>query len=293
LSPFHAAAAQAPRGERFALVADLQRTSVLEFWREQNDPERERIVARIAAARPSFVVLVGDLVFHGASEAQWAAFDRLTEPLAQVPCYGVLGNHEFWGLGDHLGRFFQRFPHQHPQRWSVLRRGPLWLVLLDSNPGSLSAAQWAEQQRWFREALAEADREPSVRGVLVLVHHPPWTNSVVAGDDMAVQRAFLPWFLTAKKTLAMVSGHAHTYERFQVGGRTLLVCGGGGGPRHRLLQGARRRHPGDHFQGPSLRDFHFLLGEVTAEGVVFRVEGLPKGASAFYTMETVRLPWLQ
>ncbi|MBI5517700.1 MAG: metallophosphoesterase [Deltaproteobacteria bacterium] len=278
-------------GERFALVADLQRTSWLEFWREQNDPERAQIVAAIARERPAFVVMVGDLVFDGSSAAEWEAFDRLCEPLREIPCYGALGNHEFWSLGDHLGRFFARYPHQRPHRWSALKRGPLWVVLLDSNPGAMTKALWEAQEQWFRQTLADADGAPSVRGVLVLVHHPPFTNSAVTGDSRAVQRAFLPAFFGARKTLAMVSGHAHTLERFERQGRAFLVCGGGGGPRHRLLQGVRRRHPDDLVKGPALRDFHYVLGAVTDEGLTLRVLGLPKGATAFYPLDAASLPW--
>jgi hypothetical protein len=288
---FLPATEEALPGERFALVADLQRTSWLEFWREQTDPERQRIIAEIARERPAFVVLVGDLVFDGSSAAEWGAFDRLCEPLARIPCYGALGNHEFWSFGDHLGRFFARFPHQRPRRWSALRRGPLWLVLLDSNPGAMTKSLWEAQQRWFQETLAAADGDPSVRGVLVLVHHPPFTNSAVTGDSRAVQRAFLPAFFGCVKALAMVSGHAHTCERFERQGRAFLVCGGGGGPRHRLLQGARRRHPDDLVRAPPPRDFHYVLGEVTGEGLALRVLGLPKGGTVFSTLDAVRLRW--
>ena len=51
-------------GARFVLVGDTQRTSRFELWREQNDPERRRVMQAIAAQQPAFVVINGDLVFE-------------------------------------------------------------------------------------------------------------------------------------------------------------------------------------------------------------------------------------
>jgi dTDP-4-dehydrorhamnose reductase len=60
------------------VVGDLQRTApVLEAWREQNDPERTRVVHAIAETHPDLVAITGDCVFDGASDAQWRAFDAL------------------------------------------------------------------------------------------------------------------------------------------------------------------------------------------------------------------------
>ena len=84
-----------------AVVGDLQRTSLLEFWREQNDAERERIVAGIAAARPDLLVLLGDQVFHGGAEGHWARFDELVSPIrdADISTWPVPGNHEYRSAG--------------------------------------------------------------------------------------------------------------------------------------------------------------------------------------------------
>lgn len=272
---------------RFAVVGDLQRTSFIEFWREQNDPEREEVVRAIAAERPAFVAMTGDLVFSGASANEWAAFDALVTPIrdAGIPVVAALGNHEYWSGRAGEDSFFARFPHLARQSWYVVPWGPLRLVVVNSNTGDLWLRERIEQRRWYERTLAELDRDPAVRGVIVMGHHPPYTNSTVTGDEEHVQQDFVPAFVASKKTLAMMCGHVHSYERYQRHGKTFVVSGGGGGPRARLRTGARRRHDDDLFHGPALRDFNFLLMTIEADGIGAEVRGLPKGGHAWRTMD--------
>jgi 3',5'-cyclic AMP phosphodiesterase CpdA len=282
------------RSGRFAAVGDLQRTSRAEVWRESNDRERERLLRAIAAEAPDFVALLGDLVFRGSSAAEWSRFDALAAPLreARIPVLPVLGNHEYWFTrGPALANYFARFPHLEGHRWHTARYGPLAIVALDSNLRFLPPAVWEEQCLWFEAELARADASPSVRGVLILVHHPPYTNSTVTSDELHVQRAFVPAFEAARKTVAMLSGHVHSYERFLRRGKPYVVTGGGGGPRARLAAESRRRHADDFFGGPAIRDFHYLLGEVSDAGLDIEMKGMPKGGERFATMERFSLPW--
>jgi hypothetical protein len=87
---------------RVAVIADLQRTSYLEFWRESNDPERAALVQALAAARPDAVFVIGDLVFDGGSARHWADLDALMAPVrdAGIPVFAAFGNHEYWGGRD-------------------------------------------------------------------------------------------------------------------------------------------------------------------------------------------------
>jgi 3',5'-cyclic AMP phosphodiesterase CpdA len=282
------------RTGRFAAVGDLQRTSLAEVWRESNDQERDNVIRAIAGDRPDFVALLGDLVFRGSSAAEWARFDALAAPLrdARIPVVPILGNHEYWvSRRPALENFFARFPALSGRHWHAARYGALALVALDSNQRFLPAAAWEEQRSWFAGELARADADSEVRGTLVLVHHPPYTNSTVTGDERHVQRAFVPPFAAAEKSIAMLSGHVHSYERFARGGKTYVVAGGGGGPRVRLAAGARRRHADDLFDGPSVRHFHYLLGTVAAEGLAFEMKGMDKGGSAFEPLDRFLLPW--
>jgi hypothetical protein len=87
----------------------------------------------------------------------------------------------------------------------------------------------------------------------------------------------------------MMAGHVHSYERYVRRGKTFVVSGGGGGPRALLATGAKRRHLDDAFSGPPLRDFNFVLMSVEADAISAEVRGLPKGGSAFRTMDRFRL----
>jgi 3',5'-cyclic AMP phosphodiesterase CpdA len=279
---------------RFAVVGDLQRTSRAEFWKESNPEERHRLVAEIAARGPDFVVGLGDLVFHGSSRRDWNGFDALTAPLcaAAVPILPVLGNHEYWARrGPALRNAFARFPRLAASRWYAETYGSLRLLFLDSNESAVGAAAWRLEAGWLDAELARADAEEAVKGVVVFAHHPPYTNSTVTGDELHVRRAFVPPFAAAKKTIAMVCGHVHSYEHFVRGGKTFLVAGGGGGPRVRLARGAARRHADDVFDGPDVRHFHFLLCTPGASGLDVEVVGLEKGSNTFFPLARFALAW--
>jgi Icc-related predicted phosphoesterase len=252
------------------------------------------ILGEIARRRPALVVIAGDLVFDGSSPRHWNELDRLSEPLraSSIPVLAVPGNHDYWVAGPkNLTHYFARFPHLQEARWTMRRYAPVALVLLDSNEDQMTSAEWNDQRCWYEETLRALDLDPSVRGVVVVLHHPPYTNSTLTGDEAHVQRAFVPAFLRSDKTLCLISGHVHSYERFERDGKTFLVSGGGGGPRARLKTWGDRRHPDDLFQGPALRDFHFLELQVRDAGVHVRVVGLPKGKRAFYEMDSLDLPF--
>jgi 3',5'-cyclic AMP phosphodiesterase CpdA len=285
-----------PEGGRVAVVSDLQRTALVErlFLRwEQNDAERAGIIAALAEARPDALLLLGDHVFLGASSRAWAFFDRLVEPLraAGIELLPILGNHDCWSIGPRaLRHYVSRFPRLEGRRFYTTRLGPLGVVALDSNRLFMPSSQWDEQSHFYDETLARLDADPDVRGILVLVHHPPFTNGTVTGPSNLTQRAFVPAFLRSRKGILMLSGHVHAYEHFLREGRHFVVCGGGGGPRHRLRRKERQAFR-DLFDGPSIRDFHFLTLAPDDAGLDVRALGLPKGGARVSSMDHFRIDW--
>jgi Icc-related predicted phosphoesterase len=278
---------------RFAIIGDVQHTSKVEFWRKSNAWERVQLIQQITMEAPDFLAIVGDLVFCGSSAANWTAFDTLATPLndARVPVFPLLGNHDY-GIVRHaaLKHFFTRFPHLERCHWFSRTYGPLGLIFLDSNVRRLPMAQWRKQVRWYQQELQRFEQMPDIRGVLVLLHHPPYTNSILVSDDLTVQRAFVPPFMQARKTLAMVSGHVHSYERFTRTAKTFLVTGGGGA-RSKVYTDWRRRHLDDAFDGPSLRGFHFLLLTPLSTRLEIEMRGLQQRHGGFETLDFLAIPW--
>jgi Icc-related predicted phosphoesterase len=282
-----------PPDERFAVIGDLQSTMNIEAWRENNDPERRRLVERITDnPPPAFVVMAGDLVSWGGSADRWEEFDFNSRALREkkVPVLAVPGNHDYWGDRD-LRHYFAHFDGLKRQRWYDRRYGSLALVFLDSNAGELDPCVWDEQRKWYEERLDALEKDETVGAVLVFFHHAPFTNSSVVGDDANTLSTFVPPFLTKKKTLAMITGHAHGYERFEKHGKAFIVTAGGGGPRSPLLPPEERRHPDDMFHGPRLRHLHFVEFTITVNGLEANVIALPKGEIEVCRMETFTLAW--
>jgi len=284
-------------GARLVLVGDPQRTSALEFWRETNDTERGLIADRIARIRPDLLVFLGDLVFDASSACHWQQFDRTYAAVhdAGTPALTLLGNHEYWVRSDAgLPHVFRRFPHLGRRRWYTRTFGPLALVMLDTNFEVLPREVESEQVAWFEQTLKKLECDDDIRGVLVLGHHPPFTNSCLTGDEEHVQKAFVPAIAACPKVLAYVSGHVHAYERFEKHGKTFIVSGGAGGPRPRVRQGDARRHD-DLYTGPDAdapkRPFNYLTLLPREHGVDVRVTGLRKRGSEFFEMERYVLPW--
>jgi hypothetical protein len=217
------------------VVGDTQRTSWPErvlLWREQNEVARRALIEKMAREEhPAFVVHVGDLVTAGGDAEEWEYFDRLSSPLSvrHVRIEPALGNHDYWGCDAlALKQAARRFPQLEHRTFHSVRHRGLGLLLLDSN---LDGDAARAQTRWLDDELQAFERDPTIRGVLVFTHHPPFTNGRNRAGDRYVADELLPPFLHSTKAVAFVSGHVHGYERFTMNGKTYVVTGGGGGPR--------------------------------------------------------------
>jgi predicted MPP superfamily phosphohydrolase len=284
--------------KHFIVLGDTQKTSLWEkiVGRESNDAERELIINEIANSDPAFVIIVGDLVFDGSSETHWKDFDELIEPVASknIPVYPVLGNHDYWGSNSSaLKNFSERFEQFRTKHWYSQKFDSLGLIFLDSNIDELPASGWDEQKAWFGQKLDEFDKDSSITGVFIFLHHPPFTNSTVTSDELHIKKTFMPAYINSKKGLAMITGHAHGYERFFENGKTFIVSAGGGGPRVDLKDSPETRHKDKLINDPDTtaqRPFNFLVIERTGENVRIIVRGLLKNTNRFFDLEEFSLP---
>lgn len=273
----------APR--TIAIVGDTQRTGLLErglLGRRQNDEERETVLRAIAGERPDMLLMLGDQVVAG-DDSDWEYFDQIIAPVraAEIPTMALLGNHDYDGEDPRrsVANFCERFPHQRGKIHGLVRLGDLALVTLDSNFDRLSERDIERSTRRYQLTLDTLDADPSVRTVIVASHHPPYTNSDLSGGaDLArVEALFARPFHAARKTRLYLSGHVHSYERFEIGGKTFVVSGGGGGPRREVDNGPDRPYHNDVYRQGRLRPFHYLLAHIDADRITLEVKMLRRG----------------
>ncbi len=251
-------------GLRIAVIGDQQRTSRYEIWRERKGAHAE-VVRDMLAERPDALVLLGDMVFDGADDDDWAFFDRLMEPVAEarIPVYPIYGNHEYLRSSRAAQRNVrQRFP-TIIRTWYAVTLDSITFVMINTNHDRINDAMEREQRHWYDSTMQALEVDPSVRCVVVCGHHPPFTNSMNVSDNRHVQDNYVPAFLRHSKSQVWLSGHSHAYERFVVKGRRFIVAGGGGAPRHKLMADdeLRHAHVGPPRSRRTISPFHSLLVE--------------------------------
>lgn len=270
-------------------LGDMQRTSLVEsrvLRRHQHDREREMLVREIVAENPDLLLLLGDQVCYGENAACWRDFDAVIEPVADagIPVFALLGNHDYDGRTRKgaLRHFEERFPGQAEARAALLRFPPVAIITLDSNLDRLKRKEVVEQNLAYRALLTELDADPAIRGVIVASHHPPYSNGGYS-HRREIAPMFARPFLDARKTLLYLSGHVHSYQRFQGEGKAFVVSGGGGGPRHMVKPGLNRApFPDESPEKGGLRRFHYVVMTVGESGVlvetrVLEGEGMETG----------------
>lgn len=181
----------------------------------------ESAIERLNLLRPELVLSIGDLI-QGYSEdpaaidAEWNAFRALVQRL-HAPFFHVPGNHDYTNAAEaraweeRLGAPYYRFVY----------RGVLFLCL--NTYEEFQHRLPAKQVDW---ALAELEREPSVRWTLVFLHTPLWVGEPGKRDP--------GWERLEQALLARPSttfaGHTHTYLQTVRGTRrfiNLATTGGG------------------------------------------------------------------
>jgi len=305
----------------FAIVGDTQRTSFGEcaIGREVNDDETRSIIREISNTPAKFLVSLGDMVFDGGNEKHWQYFDWTIMPLREIkmPILPILGNHEYWGNRAAARNFVEeRFQNIRNRTWYSKQNGPLGMVFVNSNHKEMSKIMWEDQMNWLTSLMTEWDLNSGIKGILLFAHHPPYTNSIVVSSDTKIRNDIVKRFCETKKSLAMVTGHAHGYERFEnvdepiscsnqykfnssltnldIGGLRdqsvqFVVSGGGGGPRPNRL----REDYKDSYTGSSPRPFNFLLVVPSIDGIEIAVQGLRKNETRTHSLEEIYLKFIE
>jgi hypothetical protein len=202
---------------------------------------------------PAFYHNLGDCVYFNGESAFYTS--QFYEPYQNyhAAIFAVAGNHDgdtHVRPGDppdtesSLFGFMRNFcdtvsHHDSPYRATMTQPYVYWtldtpvatIIGLYSNvDGTLDARGTSEQQQWFQQQVANAAKD---KALIVAAHHPPYSLDTVHGGypeiEVALDRTISA---TGRIPSAVLSGHVHSYQRFQ---RTLgdkkvpyIVAGAGG-----------------------------------------------------------------
>lgn len=281
----------------FAIASDTQETLGIEIFllrRETNQEDSKVLIEDLAKQPIAFLAMLGDFTGWGSSPSRWSYFDQLMSPLsgAGISVVGTLGNHEYFGNNKRaLKNAYARFPQLAKKHWYERKHGQVALLLLDTNDSEYSKKEWNDQMSWVQTRLKELDADPTVKGVLVMAHHPPYTNSKITKDNKALIKSLVPALNSSKKTLAYFAVHAHGYEHFNIQKVHYIVTGGAGGARVNYLTGKKARHLDLFSQSPEKRPFNYLVLTPEETGIAVSVRGLVKGEKSMNEMDHFFLPF--
>jgi acid phosphatase type 7 len=235
-----------------------------------NPRAREALVAKIAAENPAAIFLNGDIPWHGLA-SDYAIFRDETRPWRErhLRVYPALGNHEFSACLDYacLEHWWDAFPELRGRRWySVAIGAHVVGIALDSDTSLLPGS---EQRIWLENQVAGLS--PTVRLVLIVMHHPPvadvQTTKLMDHNPRPNELALAEYLKTAasRSTARFVvsAGHIHNYERFAQDGVVYLVSGGGGARPYEV-----DRTPTDLYQSDAFPNYHYVRFELHGDRVV-------------------------
>lgn len=204
--------------------------AVIGDYGEAGEAEAD-VAAMVDSWDPDFVVTVGD---NNYPDGEWETIDQNIGQYYSNYIFPYVGDYEssatenrFWpALGNHdletdLGQaYYDYFTLPGNERYYDFVQGPVHFFVLNSDkrePDGRSVD--SVQAEWLQARLAESEQ----LWQLVVMHHTPYTSSLRRRPDKEVQWPFQDWGATA-----VLSGHDHLYERFDVNGFPYFVNGAGG-----------------------------------------------------------------
>jgi hypothetical protein len=230
---------------------------------------RQALIAKIAAESPAAIFINGDLPYHGIA-ADYEVYRTETQAWRDkhLRVYPALGNHELSACFESscLDRWWSAFPELRGRRWySVAVGSRLIGIALDSDASLLPGS---EQRAWLESQVTPL--EPSVRVVLIVMHHPPvadvQTVKLVDHNPRPNEQALAAYLKTVAAHSAarfvVSAGHIHNYERLSQDGVTYLVSGGGGATPYDIDRSAA-----DLYQDKDFPNYHYVRFELRAASI--------------------------
>jgi len=226
--------AQTDSSKEMYFLSDTQQPMFVEkllLKPDHNIVATHNIFDAVLKDKPSNVYMLGDVVALGYARHKWKKVDQFLGSCTKegIGVCGILGNHEVMirkKRGEH--NFQKRFA-MNVSTGYISVADSVAVVLLNSNFSKMSAPDEKKQREWYNANMASLDANDSIRAIIVCCHHAPYTNSKIVKGSVGVQEAFVPAYIKSKKAQLFITGHAHTFEHFDVQGKDFLVIGGGGG----------------------------------------------------------------
>ena len=182
------------------------------------DPAVADVAALVKSWQPALVITLGDNNYpNGSAETLPLNTAPYADYIAQGRFYPALGNHDYYT--DDGQPYFDFFNLPGNERYYDFVQGPVHFFALNSDghePDGISAA--SAQARWLQERLAAS----TTPWQIVYFHAP----AVVSRAASAV--AAMDWPFAAWGADAVLTGHAHVYERLEHDGIPYIVNGLGG-----------------------------------------------------------------
>ena len=194
---------------------------------------RKWLAQKVAEEKPDFMLLTGDMPFHGADPADWKIYEQETAAWTgeRLRIYPTIGNHE--GLPDPragLRNYFAAYPQLEKHRWYSVQLGNIYLITLDT---SNVLGEGRVQRKWLESQLAHL---PSSADFVFFLFHVPMVSDLQTAFMLGIPdpstlelRHYLEAQAAASHAKFVVfNGHIHNYERFEINGITHVITGGGG-----------------------------------------------------------------
>ena len=215
----------------------------------------ERDVAKLVASwNPAFIVTTGDDYYDSAGGKGTGKYDRSTgayygkwlkdisttgtrHPVGSARVnafFPTMGNHDLSDATPSPRTYLTYFTlpgsgftnTSGNERYYDFVQGPVHFFVLDSNPSQPDGtSSTSKQARWLKRGLAAST---SVWNV-VCEHHPPYSSQTGRPSAPYMRWPFASWGADA-----VLSGHAHQYERVMRDGMPFFVNGLGGASRRRF-----------------------------------------------------------
>jgi len=195
---------------------------------------------QIAADKPAFVILAGDLTY-GNDHGQQAVDRHFKDvmPWSRRAAYmAAWGNHEWDESTDDLRNYKGRIgiPHAHPSPgapregccgadWGWFDAGGVRFI---SYPEPYTDAAWTDWHGKAARLMAAAQRDPRIHFVVTFGHRPAYSTGHHPGEKLlaSIMDALGDRY---PKYVLNLNGHSHDYERFVPIHHVVHITAGGGG----------------------------------------------------------------